>query len=97
MCSKCLHESPTTLVQLASCYCSGRFDTGGNLSEVPSLPSTGATSTNSAQGGTSADEPEEPEHLNVDDFFVMKASSECKFIIIVVTMIRFFTKIVIGH
>ena len=73
----------------SECYCSGRTDTGGNLSEVPSLPSTGATSADSAQDGTSTDEPEEPEHLNVDDFFVMKASSECKFIIKVVMMIRF--------
>ena len=73
----------------SECYCSGRTDTGGNLSEVPSLPSTGATSTDSAQDETSADKPEEPEHLNVDDFFVMKASSECKFIIKVVMMIRY--------
>ena len=61
---------------------------------MPSLPSTGATSTDSAQGGTSADEPEEPEHLNVDDFFLMKASSECKLIIIIIML---FTRIVIGH
>ena len=90
MCAKCISESTTTFVQLVSYYCSGRTDTGGHLSEVPSLPSTGATSSDSAQDGTDgADEPEEPEHLNVDDFFVMKASSECMFIIKVVIMIRF--------
>ena len=54
---------------------------GRELSELPSLPSVVHTASSTSSTSTSTGNVNEPlTVLNVDDFFVMKSSSECKYI-----------------
>ena len=51
------------------------------LSDLPSLPSVVHTASSTSSTSTSTGNGDQPlTVLNVDDFFVMKASSECKYI-----------------
>ena len=53
------------------------------LSDLPSLPSVVHTASSTSSTSTSTGNVNEPlTVLNVDDFFVMKSSSECKYIFI---------------
>ena len=54
---------------------------GRELSELPSLPSVVHTASSTSSTSTSTSNVNEPLTVfNADDFFVMKASSECKYI-----------------
>ena len=60
----------------------GRADLGvKSRSDLPSLPSVVHTASSTSSTSTSTSNVNEPLTVfNADDFFVMKASSECKYI-----------------
>ena len=50
------------------------------LADLPPLPSVEHTASSTSSTSTNTDVNEPLTVLNADDFFVMKASSECKYI-----------------